>query len=141
MNNRRSFLQQSSALAAGAMILPAFGRNPFRVSPSDQINIGAIGLNGMGWGDLSAALKLPGVNVVALCDVDKNVLDKRMKDLAALKIDTSKVRTYNDYRKLLEQKDIDVVIIGTPDHWHALIMIEACQAGKDVYVEIGRAHV
>jgi predicted dehydrogenase len=135
MNNRRSFLQQSSALAAGAIILPAFGRNPFRVSPSDQINIGAIGLNGMGWGDLSAALKLPGVNVVALCDVDKNVLDKRMKDLAALKIDTSRVRTYSDYRKLLEQKDIDVVIIGTPDHWHALIMIEACQAGKDVYVE------
>ena len=98
------------------------------MSPSDQINIGAIGINGMGWADLSSALKLPGVNVVALCDVDKNVLDKRMGDLAKMNVDTSKVKVYSDYRKLLEQKDVDVVIIGTPDHWHALIMIEACQA-------------
>lgn len=135
MSNRRSFLQQSSALAAGAILMPGVGLHPFRMSFSDQINIGAIGLNGMGWADLSAALKLPGVNVVALCDVDQQVLDRRMKDLADLKIDTGRVRTYSDYRKLLEQKDVDVVIIGTPDHWHALIMIEACQAGKDVYVE------
>jgi predicted dehydrogenase len=135
MNTRRSFLQQSSALAAGTIFFSAFSRDPLRVSPSDQINIGAIGLNGMGWADLSSALKVPGVNVVALCDVDNNVLDKRMKDLADLKVDTSRVKIYHDYRKLLEQKDIDAVIIGTPDHWHALIMIEACQAGKDVYVE------
>jgi predicted dehydrogenase len=138
-NNRRHFLQQSSALAGGAFLLSSFGSHPFalsrRVWPSDQINVGAIGLNGMGWADLTAALKQPGVNVVALCDVDKNVLDKRMKDLANMKVDTSRIKTYGDYRKLLEQKDIDVVIIGTPDHWHALIMIEACMAGKDVYVE------
>jgi predicted dehydrogenase len=138
MNNRRSFLQQTSVLAAGAL-LSSFDSHPFsryrRVSPSDQINIGAIGLNGMGWADLSAALKLPGVNVVAICDVDSNVLDSRMKDLAALKLDTSRITRYSDYRKLLEQKDIDAVIIGTPDHWHALIMIEAVRAGKDVYVE------
>ena len=105
------------------------------MAPSDQINIGAVGLNGMGWADLSSALKVPGVNVVALCDVDQHVLDARMKDLAGMKIDTSRIRLYSDYRKLLEQKDIDVVLIGTPDHWHALIMIAACQAGKDVYVE------
>jgi predicted dehydrogenase len=138
-NTRRTFLQQGSALMGGAILLPAFGTNPFSflggVSPSDVINVGAIGLNGMGWADLSAALKLPGVNVVALCDVDKNVLDKRMKDLQAQKIDVGRIRVYSDYRKLLEQKDVDVVIIGTPDHWHALIMIEACMAGKDVYVE------
>ena len=140
MSNRRSFLQQSSALAGGALLLSAFDNPSFaalrkRMAPSDQINVGAIGLNGMGWADLSAALKLPGVHVVALCDVDKNVLDKRMGDLAKMNIDTSKIKTYGDYRKVLEHKDIDVVIIGTPDHWHALIMIEACQAGKDVYVE------
>jgi predicted dehydrogenase len=58
-----------------------------------------------------------------------------MNDLSKMKVDTSRVKTYGDYRKLLERKDIDVVIIGTPDHWHALIMMEACQAGKDVYVE------
>ena len=58
-----------------------------------------------------------------------------MAELAKLKVDASKVKTYSDYRKLLEQKDIDAVIIGTPDHWHAFIMIAACEAGKDVYVE------
>jgi len=105
------------------------------VAPSNQVNIGAVGLNGMGWADLSSALKVPGVNVVALCDVDQNVLTKRMSDLAAGKIDTSRIKLYTDYRKLLDQKDIDAVLIGTPDHWHALIMIAACQAGKDVYVE------
>ncbi|HEV2480756.1 MAG TPA: Gfo/Idh/MocA family oxidoreductase [Puia sp.] len=127
-NNRRQFLQQSAALAGGVLLGP-------RIWPSDQINVGAIGLNGMGFADLTAALKQPGVNVVALCDVDKNVLDKRMKDLAKMNIDTGRIRTYGDYRKLLEQKDIDVVIVGTPDHWHALIMMEACMAGKDVYCE------
>ena len=136
--NRRAFLQQSSALAGGAFLLP--GLAPARsllskVSPADQLNVGAIGLNGMGWADLSAALKIPGVNVVALCDIDRNVLDRRMKELAANHIDTSRIHTYSDYRKLLGQKDIDFVIIGTPDHWHATIMIEACMAGKDVYVE------
>ncbi len=131
-------MQQTSVLAAGAL-LSSFDSHPFsqhrRVSASDQINIGAIGLNGMGWADLSAALRQPGVNVVAICDVDSNVLDSRMKDLAALKLDTSRIKRYSDYRKVLERKDIDAVIIGTPDHWHALIMIEAVRAGKDVYVE------
>jgi predicted dehydrogenase len=130
MSNRRTFIQQSSILAAGAVL----HSRPLMV-PSDQVNIGAVGLNGMGWADLSSALKVPGVNVVALCDVDQNVLTKRMSDLAAGKIDTSRIKLYSDYRKLLEQKDIDAVLIGTPDHWHALIMIAACQAGKDVYVE------
>ena len=128
MPTRRLFLQQTSLATAGLIISKW-------VPPSDQINVGAIGLNGMGWADLSAALKVPGVNVVALCDVDKNVLDKRLNDLSKMNVDTSRVKVYSDYRKLLAQKDIDVVIIGTPDHWHALIMIEACQAGKDVYVE------
>ncbi|HEV2352601.1 MAG TPA: gfo/Idh/MocA family oxidoreductase, partial [Puia sp.] len=97
MTNRRTFLAQSSALAAGALFLPAsqkyISASRLPVPPSDRINIGAIGLNGMGWSDLTAALKVPGVNVVALCDVDKNVLDKRMKDLAGMKMDTSRIKT------------------------------------------------
>src|SRR5258706_12901143 len=108
MSNRRSFLQQGSALAGGAILLSAFDSKPFPLfrqglSPADQINVGAIGLNGMGWADLSAAVKIPGVNVVALCDVDKNVLDKRMNDLSKMNVDTSRVKTYGDYRKLLER--------------------------------------
>ncbi|HVS98150.1 MAG TPA: Gfo/Idh/MocA family oxidoreductase [Puia sp.] len=135
--DRRQFLKESSALAGGAFLLPMPGGQSLfsRVSPADQLNVGAIGLNGMGWADLSAAIKIPGVNVVALCDIDRNVLDRRMKELAANHVDTGRIRTYGDYRKLLGQKDIDFVIIGTPDHWHAMIMIEACMAGKDVYVE------
>jgi len=140
MSNRRSFLQKTGALAGGVALSTVFDNKSFaalrrRITPSDQINIGAIGINGMGWADLTAALKVPGVNVVALCDVDKNVLDKRVKTLPDLHADPSKVKTYGDYRELLDRKDIDAVIVGTPDHWHALIMMHACEAGKDVYVE------
>ncbi|NII24390.1 Gfo/Idh/MocA family oxidoreductase [Pseudoflavitalea sp. X16] len=140
MSHRRKFLQQTAALVTGATVLSSFDNRTFsifrhRISPADQVNIGAIGINGMGWANVNAALKVPGVNLVAICDVDKNVLDKRKADLAKMNVDASKVSVYTDYRKLLEQKDIDVVIIGTPDHWHALQMIHACEAGKDVYVE------
>jgi predicted dehydrogenase len=89
----------------------------------------------MGWADVKAAIKIPGVNLVALCDVDRSSLDKRMGELAALKVDASKVKTYSDYRRMLDDKTVDAVIIGTPDHWHALMMMDAVAAGKDVYVE------
>lgn len=140
MSDRRRFLQQTSALIGGAALLSALDNQAFaifknRFSPADQVNIGAIGINGMGWSNVVSALKVPGVNLVALCDVDRNVLDKRMGELAKLNVDASKVKTYGDYRALLDQKDVDAVIIGTPDHWHALMMIAACEAGKDVYVE------
>ncbi len=140
MASRKAFLQQSSVLLGAGMLASAFDNKAFSyfkgsTMPSDQVNIGAIGINGMGWADIKAALTVPGVNIVALCDVDKNVLDRRLADLGKLNIDTSKIKTYSNYKALLDQKDIDTVIIGTPDHWHALIMIEACQAGKHVYVE------
>src|SRR5579871_1331662 len=140
MSNRRKFLQQTSSLMGGSVLLSSINNKAFSsfqklVSASDKVNIGAIGINGMGWANVQGALSVPGVNIVALCDVDKNVLDKRFGELKKLQPDTSNVKLYSDYRKLLEQKDIDAVIIGTPDHWHAMIMIAACQAGKDVYVE------
>ena len=140
MNARRKFLEQSALLAAGGLLIPAFESNAFSIfknsiSPSDQVNIGAIGIKGMGWSNVMAALKIPGVNLVAVCDVDKSVIDKRLEELSKKNISTSNIKRYGDYRKLLEQKDIDAVIIGTPDHWHALMMIHACEAGKDVYVE------
>jgi len=140
MTSRRDFLQNTTTVLGGGILASSFINHPFaifknRIAPSDQLNIGAIGINGMGWADVNAALKLPGVNLVALCDVDKNVLDKRMADLSKMNIDTGKIKIYSDYRQLLDRKDIDAVIIGTPDHWHALIMMHACAAGKDVYVE------
>ncbi|HVF82184.1 MAG TPA: Gfo/Idh/MocA family oxidoreductase, partial [Flavisolibacter sp.] len=140
MTSRRKFVQTSASFVGGGLLLSAFNNPAFaifknKVSPSDQLNIGAIGITGMGWSDVKAAIKIPGVNLVALCDVDKNSLDKRMGELAALKVDAAKVKTYSDYRRLLEDKAIDAVIIGTPDHWHALMMMDAVAAGKDVYVE------
>jgi len=125
-------------MICGALALSAIGQQAFsfrNIPASDQLNIGAIGINGMGWSDLQAALAIPGVNLVGLCDVDKNVISKRMAELQKKGIDTSRIKTYNDYRKLMDDKSIDAVIIGTPDHWHALIMIHACEAGKHVYVE------
>src|SRR6185437_9597280 len=140
MNSRRDFLQKSAVIAGGAVMASALNNQAFaffksRIAPSDQLNIGAIGVNGMGWSDVKAALKVPGVNLVAICDVDSNVIDKRMADLGKINYDTSKIKRYSDYRQLLDQKDVDAVVIGTPDHWHALIMIHACMAGKDVYCE------
>ncbi len=140
MSNRRKFLHNTGMLIAGSTLLSSLDNKAFaifknRIAPSDQLNIGAIGINGMGWANVNAALKIPGVNLVALCDIDKNVIARRKQDLQKMNIDISKIDEYGDYRKLLDRKDIDAVIIGTPDHWHALQMIHACEAGKDVYVE------
>ena len=96
MSSRKKFLHQAAALTAGACIGSSLDNQLFaifknRIAPSDQINVGVIGINGMGWADLTAILKVPGVNLVALCDVDKNVMDRRMKDLAKMNVDASKI--------------------------------------------------
>ena len=140
MNSRRKFLQNSGVILGGSLVASSLNNSAFAifkngVAPSDQLNIGAVGVNGMGWSDVTAALKIPGVNLVAICDIDKNVIQKRLNDLTKMGKDASKVKTYGDYRKLLDNKDIDAVVIGTPDHWHAMIMMDACAAGKDVYCE------
>jgi len=131
---RRKFLQSSSILLTGfglTNILPlnSFATNTINVN---KIRIGVIGINGMGWSNLMALLKDARTECVALCDVDQNVLNKRVAELAKTNITVS---TTTDYRKLLENKDIDAVVIGTPDHWHCKIMVDAVAAGKDVYVE------
>ena len=100
---------------------------------NDTINVALIGCRNMGWADLCAMLQNPGVQLVALCDVDQTVLDKRTAE--AEKNWGKRPDQYRDYRRVLERQDIDAVIIGTPDHWHCLIMTDACAAGKDVYVE------
>src|SRR5687767_6808177 len=111
MSSRRKFIHQSSALIGGGLLAsslqhPAFAILKNRVAPSDQFNIGVIGINGMGWTNMKAALNIPGVKLLALCDVDRNVLDKRLAELKDLQVDAGKVKTYNDYRQLLENKDL-----------------------------------
>jgi predicted dehydrogenase len=140
MSSRKKFLQQSAALLAGGTVLNSMDNKAFaifrnRFSPADRLNIGAIGIKGMGWANVTSALKVPGANLVAICDIDQSVIDQRLADLKKWNIDTGKVKTTGDYRTILDNKDIDIVIIGTPDHWHALIMMQACEAGKHVYCE------
>ncbi len=134
--SRRNFLRSASLLAAGAGLSNAIPSSLYAgtklVAPSDRIRVAAIGVSGMGWADLTSMLKVPGVECVALCDIDANVLAKRKSELGTA---GAKLKTYNDHRRMLEDKSIDAVIVGTPDHWHCLQMVEACQAGKDVYVE------
>lgn len=129
---------QHAALMGGAGLalgtpLEVIAANRRKVSPSDQFRVGVIGCKGMGWSNMRAHLKMDDVTCVALCDVDQNVLDQRTADVE--KALGTKPKQYKDYRKLLEDKDIDAVIIGTPDHWHCLNMIDASEAGKSVYVE------
>lgn len=132
-SSRRKFIQKTALASLGLAAFPmsSFARTT-GIAANDKINVGVIGVNGMGWSDLTSFMKIPEINVVGLCDVDDNVLNYRKYELAKNGIQT---KTYSDYRKLLDNKDIDVVIIGTPDHWHCLQMVEACEAGKDVYVE------
>jgi predicted dehydrogenase len=133
---RKQFLQSSSVFLTGAALAGSIPSGFFdtrkNVSAADRIRVGAIGIKGMGWSDLTSFLKDPRAQCVALCDVDKSVLDGRVAELGRKNIT---VTADKDYRKLLDNKDIDAIIIGTPDHWHCNMMVEACQAGKDVYVE------
>jgi predicted dehydrogenase len=103
------------------------------VSANDKIRFGVIGAGGISRADIKAFLLNQGTECVAICDVDDKQLAKRLESLNTdhgIKPETTK-----DYRRILDRKDIDVVVVCTPDHWHALCAIHACQAGKDVYCE------
>lgn len=133
--DRKNFIKQSALMTGAGLVLPGFTslqKGSTILGANDTLRIGAIGINGMGWADTKALLKLPKVQLTAICDVDQNVLDKRKAEMDKQGV---KVKTFLDYRKLLEEKDVDVVVIGSPDHWHALMMIHASEAGKHVYCE------
>jgi len=139
MTTRRTFIKTTAATTAAITIGPAISTALAGCAPSDRINIGLIGCNGMGFADLSAFLENPQVECLALCDVDENVLNKRAADVEKIR-GKKPANLYKDWRQVIDNKDIDLVIVGTPDHWHCIIMVAACEAGKDVYVEkpIGR---
>jgi len=132
---RRDFVKLSSLSVAGT-VSPVTAFYPIHTlspAPNDQLNIGLIGCNGMGFNNLRNHLKQPGVNCLGLCDIDQQLLDARAADVA--KDFQQKPTLYQDFRALLDNPDIDAVIIGTPDHWHCLQTVMACESGKDVYVE------
>src|SRR5580765_3989798 len=128
--NRRQFLQTGAAALAAAT-LPSFA-----VDFADQKK--RVGLIGCGWYgkcDLFRLIQVAPVEVVSLCDVDKLMLADAAEQVAGRQASKKKPRTYGDWRQMLAEKDLDVVLIGTPDHWHALPMIEAVKSGLDVWVQ------
>ncbi|MCQ2151646.1 MAG: Gfo/Idh/MocA family oxidoreductase [Bacteroidales bacterium] len=138
--NRRQFLGAAASLGVGAAMNPYVSRaSGLKVGANDKIHVGLIGANGQGFSNLSAFLNNPEVECTAICDVDQGVLARRVAEAA--KIQGRKVAgVYSDWRKLIDDKNVDVVIVGTPDHWHCLQEVAACQAGKDVYCEKPLGH-
>ncbi|MFT3880970.1 MAG: Gfo/Idh/MocA family oxidoreductase [Gemmatales bacterium] len=126
--SRRDFLSVCGA-AAGAMMIPT-GRTMAddTKSPNARPRVGCIGNGGMGRGDASAAKRYG--DIVAVCDVDRGHAESANKDIAG-----GKAEIYEDYRKLLDRKDIDIVTVSTPDHWHTKITVDAMRSGKDVYCQ------
>ena len=122
--NRRTFLGSS---AAYAVALQAQQEKPKRV--------GLIGTGWYGKADLLRLIQVSPVEVVSLCDVDSRMVADAAEIVAGRQLSKKKPRTYGDYRKMLAEKDLDIVLIATPDHWHALTMIEACKAGVDMYLQ------
>jgi predicted dehydrogenase len=133
--DRRALL--AGGLAASAASLAPLGQASAqgrrRVSANDKIQVGLIGCKGMGWANITAMMKVADVEPVALCDVDARVLTDRGAELRTAA--GRAPRLYDDYRRMLDDKDVDAVIIATPDHWHALMLTDAMSAGKDAYCE------
>ena len=138
--SRRKFVEQSvvtlgTAAMAGKSRLSnrLFAQGSSPVPPSDKIRLALVGSGGMGVGDLATFLLNPEVDCPVICDVD----DARLAKGVSLVEEKRKQRpeTLKDFRRVLDRKDVDVVLVATPDHWHALPTVYACQAGKDVYVE------
>lgn len=132
--NRRTLL--TGGLAASAVNLAPFSKVLAQgrpVSANDKVQVGLIGCKGIGWANLTNMMKGADVVPVALCDVDAKVLAERAGELRTASGHTPEL--YNDYRRMLDNKSVDAVIIATPDHWHALQLIDAMSAGKDAYCE------
>lgn len=143
---RRQFLEKSGktaigvglgAVVSGAVSSPVFGRAG-KVSANNKVLMGCIGTGGMGMANMGHFLGMDDVEVVAVCDVDSNAMNRAAAEVEKRK--GKKPQMVKDFRKLLEMKEIDAVSIGTPDHWHALPMILAAEAGKDVYCEKPISH-
>jgi len=137
--DRRDFLKKSAACTAGMMAsAPAIAKNLARSSPNETINVAVAGIRSRGFiynggGHCVNLAKIPNVRIVAVCDVDERLFPDIAPQLE--KMTGQKPRTEVDFRRLLDDKDIHAISIATPDHWHALQTVWACQAGKDVYVE------
>ena len=138
---RRQFLARTGAVAVAGAAAPLLNAATWKGasrSPNDKLVIGLIGCGGMGAANMRNLMEFPDVEVAAVCDVDSNRMPGDIADVE--KKYGRKPDVYGDYRKILDRKDIDAIIVGTPDHWHALVLIHACEAGKDAYCEKPLSH-
>jgi predicted dehydrogenase len=131
MSSRRHFILGAGGAAAARMVAR-------KANANDRVRICVIGVNGRGRDHIRGFGRLAGAEVAMLCDVDRHVLDERAGEFE--KTYGRKVKTETDLRRVFDNKEIDAVSIATPNHWHALAAIWACQAGKDVYVEKPATH-
>ncbi len=130
-NNRRTFLQTAAAAALAQAAFPVLGAN-------DRVNVAVIGIGGRGQDHIESYAKLPQCRIAAVCDIDQAGRERGVAQVN--KLSGFKPKDYDDMRRVFEDKDIDAVSFATPNHWHALGAIWACQAGKDVYVEKPPCH-
>ncbi|MDA2924779.1 Gfo/Idh/MocA family oxidoreductase [Acidobacteria bacterium AH-259-L09] len=130
---RREFLKKTAITAGLITSAPAVRKGFAGNSPNNRINIAVVGFHGRGRTHYREFAGMPNVRVAAVCDVDERLFSEAVSDID--NISGFKPRTEYDFRRLLDNKEIDAISIATPDHWHALMTIWACQAGKDVYVE------
>jgi len=128
---RRRFLQGVAAAGAASFVLPSAGRAFGFQSPGDRPVFATIGLRNQGWAITRKTFKF--ADFAALADVDANVLTDNVRKTEQKQGKTPEA--YKDYRKVLDRKDVDAVMVATPDHWHTKVVVEAMQAGKDVYCE------
>jgi predicted dehydrogenase len=129
--NRRQFLETTGG---AALAWSATGRDHWAFADTPK-RVGLIGAGWYGKCDLFRLIQVSPVEVVSLCDADRRMLADAADQVAARQASRKRPRTFGDYRELLRQKDLDIVLIATPDHWHALPMIDAAQAGIDIYVQ------
>ena len=127
--HRRDFLRRAGSTVGAGIAMYGLSRSARVLGANDKVLVGVIGTGRMGMDNLEDFAKQPDVEIAAVCDVYRPNLDQ------ALKATNGKAQTHKDFREILDRKDIDVVVVATPDHWHALPAVLACQAGKDVYVE------
>jgi predicted dehydrogenase len=132
--NRRQFLQTGAA-AVALSSLRGYAADPDVADIGNKKRVGLIGTGWYGKIDLFRLIQVAPVEVVSLCDVDQTMLSNAADMVAQRQLNKKRPRTYSDYRQMLKEKDLDIVLIGTPDHWHALTMIAACEAGADLYCQ------
>ena len=137
--SRRGFIGKSTVASASLVAgMPLIGKSFSKGSASDQVNIAVIGIRSRGKDHYKAIAKVPNVRITHICDIDQRLLPEAAAEIE--KLTGFKPKTETDFRKILDNKDIHAISVATPNHWHALMTIYACQAGKDVYVEKPVSH-